>query len=108
MFARMKAIVDAAKRENRGLSSAEAAEYDRLHAQYDRVNDTETRGAYGAGYDQEHRDAFSRYLRYGEITRELRTNRFRLLLVRLQPVLPPLVRVVISFLRASGIRWRLP
>lgn len=77
MYDRMRAIVDGAKRENRGLTDREASEFDRLMSQYDRHGDAETRG-FGGGAngvaDAEHREAFNNYLRYGEITSELRTN----------------------------------
>lgn len=71
---RMSAILDGAKNENRGLTASERTEFDRLEQQYQTAGIPETRGATPGGDDAVYREAFNNYLRYGEITRELRTN----------------------------------
>lgn len=82
LYSQMQAILDTAKAESRGLSSAEKGRFDLLEGEFDQIVRAaggtgagfETRGAGGGFEDPAHRQAFDNYLRYGEITSELRFN----------------------------------
>jgi HK97 family phage major capsid protein len=76
LYSKMEAIIKRAELENRGMTQAEKARFDQYEAEYRLagIGAAETRGAPGAGNSDAHAEAFSNYLRYGEITRELRTN----------------------------------
>jgi HK97 family phage major capsid protein len=68
----MEAILDGARAAGRDLTSAEAKRFDDLERQHREAGIPETRGAVSG--DDAHREAFDNYLRYGEISRELRLN----------------------------------
>jgi HK97 family phage major capsid protein len=65
MYNRMSAILRTAKDENRGMTSAERDEFDRLEVQYRAADIPETRGG-GSGARTEADLAFTRFLRSGD------------------------------------------